>query len=67
MTNTAISIQFAIVEVAFLNLITVKNDSSNSMRNVRTTLKLAVDSAIQIFYLFEFNIFVLEIVVLAHV
>ena len=67
MTNTTISIKFAILEVALLNLITIKNDSGNSMRNISTTLKLTIDCTILVFNLFEFNILVLEIEVITHV
>ena len=67
MTNTSEAVELSVLEVALLNLVAIKYDPGNTVRNVCATLELSVYRSIHVLYLFELNAFVLEVVVLAQV
>lgn len=58
------AIEFSIDEVALLNLVTVKDDTSDSVRNLRSSFELADNDAVVILDLLELNVLAVEVVVL---
>lgn len=59
--DSAEAIKFSVLEKAFLDLVAVKDNSRNTMRNVGAATKLPVDRPVIIFDLFELDLWAVEI------